>query len=338
MTEDNEKEYGDVLDGAEDNFTDDSQIPEDLEGIPEDIAREIMQKSAANETENAPAPEPEKPADNVTIPYARFKEVTDQKNETEKLLAAYRERYGDLNSQPQQNFSQSQQPAQPQFQPSSIDENFTKQIDDAIKQTAMQMSGLSNEDVEGLDYLDDDDPKISRWNHAKRLSETLVYNEIANRQILQQQQMQLEEMLRNQTISDYRNYVAQQQAADNFSAVQKFAENEFFNAQPELDRQVITASYARISNNIASPADLMVIRDFFSRAKIAYENGQNQQPQRTQQTKPKKPAPNNFPRTNQINGMTGSGGGVSQAALADMLQNKKWNQIPPNYQKMLLGL
>ena len=328
---DEEKEYGDVLDGAEESTDENSEIPADLEGIPENIAREILNKSTETEFEK-PAENPA--TDNVTIPYSRFKEVTDKKNESERLLAAYRERYGDLNTPPQ---TQNQQSA-PQFQPNSIDENFTKQVDDAITQTAMQISGLSKEDVDALDYLDDDDPKISRWNHAKKISEAAVYNEIINRQMLQQQALQQQAMLRDQTINSYNNYVAQQQAADNFLAVQKFAETEFFNAQPDIDKQVITESYARITNNTASPADVMVIRDFFSRAKYAYENGQAPQFQQPQPKPKTKPAPNNFPRTNQVSGSTGSGGGISQAALADMLRNKSWNKIPPNYQKILLGL
>ena len=335
---DAEKEYSDILDGSDDEVADEnSEIPATLEGIPEDIAREIMQKSAETST----ATEPEKPAenpatDNVTIPYQRFKEVTDKKNESERLLAAYRERYGDLNAPPQSQNQPLQNP-QPQFQPNSIDENFTKQIDDAITQTAMQISGLSKEDVDALDYLDDNDPKISRWNHAKKISEAAVYNEIINRQMLQQREMQQQAMLRNQTLADYNNYVAQQQSAANFSAIQQFAENEFFNAQSDIDKQVILESYARINNNTASPADVMVIRNFFSRAKYAFENGQTQQTQRPQPKPKTKPAPNNFPRTNQVSGSSG-GGGISQAALAEMLQNKSWNKIPPNYQKMLLGL
>ena len=345
-----EKIYGDVLDGAEE-VDDNSEIPADFEGIPENIAREVMQESAAeNSGENSteaekPAEKPvENPAtDNVTIPYARFKEVNDKKNESEKLLAAYRERYGDLNSQaqtppPQNSFQTQAQPIQtpPQFQPPSIDENFTKQIDEAIKQTAMQMSGLSKEDVDALDYLDDDDPKIARWNHSKKISEAAIYNDIVQRQMLQQQELQRAAMLRDQTISNYNNFVARQQAADNFSAVQQFAENEFFNAQSDIDKQIIQESYARVSNNTASPADVMVVQNYFSMAKSAFEN--RQAPQIQPQPKPKtKPAANNFPRTNQVSGTTG-GGGISQAALAEMLQNKDWNKIPPNYQKILLGL
>ena len=336
-----EKIYGDVLDGADDTVDDNSEIPADFEGVPENIAREVMQESTAEnstETEKPVEKTVENPAtDNVTIPYARFKEVNDKKNESERLLAAYRERYGDLNSQAQTPPTQNSFQPPPQFQPPSIDENFTKQIDDAIKQTAMQMSGLSKEDVDSLDYLDDNDPKIARWNHAKRISEAAIYNDIAQRQMLQQQEFQRAAMLRDQTISNYNNFVAQQQAADNFSAVQQFAENEFFNAQSDIDKQIIQESYARVSNNTASPADVMVVQNYFSMAKSAFENRQAPQVQR-QQPKPKtKPAANNFPRTNQVSGSTG-GGGISQAALAEMLQNKDWNKIPPNYQKILLGL
>ena len=329
---DAEKTYGDILDGEEETTDDNSEIPAGLEGIPKDIANEVLQNSAV-ETEKAV--ENPAPTDNVTIPYLRFKEVNDKKNEAEKILAAYRERYGELNTQSQSSTPQTQPP---QFQPPSLDENFTKQIDDAITQTAMNISGLSKEDVEALDYLDDDDPKISRWNHAKRISEAAVYNDIINRQMLQQQEFQRAATLRDQTIANYNNFVAQQQAAANFNDVQKFAENDFFNAQPDIDKQIIQESYARVSNNTASPADVMVVQNYFSRAKFAYENGQAPQYQRVQ-PKPKiKPAVNNFPRTNQISGSTGYGGGVSQAALAEMLQNKSWNKIPPNYQKILLGL
>ena len=334
---DTEKTYGDILDGAEETVDDNSEIPAGLEGIPKDIANEVLQDSAAETEKTSENPAP---TDNVTIPYARFKEVNDKKNESERLLAVYRERYGELNTQPStppQNFSQPQQQP-PQFQPPSLDENFTKQIDDAITQTAMNISGLSKEDVEALDYLDDDDPKISRWNHAKRISEAAVYNDIINRQMAQQQEFQRAATLRDQTIANYNNFVAQQQAAANFNDVQKFAENDFFNAQSDIDKQIIQESYARVSNNTASPADVMVVQNYFSRAKFAFENGQAPQYQRVQPKPKTKPAVNNFPRTNQISGSTGSGNGISQAALAEMLQNKSWNKIPPNYQKILLGL
>ncbi len=323
INSDGVKEYGDVLDNADLPPVDEKPIPADLDGIPADIAREVMSRAAKDNPPQESAPD-----DNLTIPYSRFKELSDQKSETEKLLAAYRQRFGDINSPPPIN--QPPPPNPTQFQPPNLDDAFTKQIDDAITQNAMKISGLSKEDVDALDYLEDNDPRISRWRHAKKLSEATVYNDIVNRQIAQQQAAQRFDILRNQSIANYNNYVAQQQAAENFGAVQQFAENDFFNSQPELDRQIIAESYTRIANNTASPADVMVVRDFFSRAKSAF-NGKKNPPA-------PKPAPKNFPRTNQLNGVTGSGGGVSQASLAEMLHSRPWQQIPPEYQRLLLGL
>ncbi|MBQ7199569.1 MAG: hypothetical protein IJS29_09925, partial [Selenomonadaceae bacterium] len=79
-----------------------------------------------------------------------------------------------------------------------------------------------------------------------------------------------------------------------------------------------------------TPADMMIVRDFFTRAENSYAN-------KNAQTNIA-PKPPTFPRTNQLNGTTGSGGGVTQAQLAEMLNTRKWSEIPPSYQKILLGL
>lgn len=317
------QDYGDVLDEEFKITEDETDIPkEETEHVPETLVPD------------------EKNLDDTSIPYKRFKEVIDKKNETEKLLAQYRERYGELDAPPQNFQSQSlpkaaNPPQQiPPQEPPQLSENDIKQLDEIITQRAMQISGLSKEDIENLDYVEDNDPRVARWNHAKRLSEATVYNDIINHQTNQQQEFQRMNALRSQTIADYNNYVAQQQAAENFNAVQKFAENDFFNAQSDIDKQVIMESYARIRNNTAFPADVMVVRDFFSRAKAAYDARQTAPP-----PKPKtKPTANNFPRTNKVNGIIGNGGGVSEATLAEMLRNKPWTQIPPEYQQALLGL
>ena len=206
-----------------------------------------------------------------------------------------------------------------------------KQIDDVITQRALAISGLAKEDVEGIDYLEDDDPRISLWNHARELSKATVYNDILTNHIAQQQELQRMQYLQNQSVNDYNNYVAQKQVAENFDAVRQYATGEFFNEQSPLDKEVITESFARLSRNMATPQDMMIVRNFFSRAENAFAN-RNITPQAPMpQPKP------NFPRTNQLNGVAGNGG-VTQAQLAEMLQNKKWSEISPTYQKMLLGL
>lgn len=335
------KNYGDILDGAVDekSQSDLPPIPKELAGVPEDIARDIISKSSAQiETpaENSDTTESE---NETSVPYKRFKETLDQKNEISQQLAAYRERYGDLSAQtPQQNFQQQNTSYQnePQNYMPQFNSDVVKQIDDAITQRAMAISGLSKEDVESIDYFEDDDPRISLWNHARELSKATVYNDIVANHYAQQQELQRMQMLQNQSVNDYNNYVAQKQATENFEAIRQYATGEFFNAQSAIDKEVITDSFARLGRNMATPADMMIVRDFFTRAENAYAN-RNAQPNNAPKTPLQTPKPN-FPRTNQLNGTAGSGGGVTQAQLAEMLQKRKWSEIPPLYQKILLGL
>lgn len=325
FAEDETTNYGDVLDGAsdEENLP---PIPDELEGIPENIARDIMAKAtektepSANEPAPAPAPAQtsEQPAE-TSVPYQRFKDVIDQKGELEKQIAAYRERYGDI-SAPQA------QPSQPQF-----NEQVISQIEDAITKRAMAISGMSKEDVENLDYIDESDPRISLWNHAKEFSNAAIYGEMVANHVAQQQELQRMQALQNQAVSAYNDYFAQKQATNNFDAIRQFATGEFFDAQSPVDKEIITDSFVRLNQNRTIPADLVILRDFFARAENAYMAKQGQLPT-------PKPAPQvNFPRTNMLQG-SASGGNVTQAQLAEMLRTKKWSEIPPQLQKMLLGV
>lgn len=96
-------------------------IPEDLAGISEEVAREMMAKSAAenstqvesefDEVDDDGNYTGEKDLSRVKIPYSRFKQTIDQKNELatkasdfEKQLALYKQRFGNLDAQPQNNF------------------------------------------------------------------------------------------------------------------------------------------------------------------------------------------------------------------------------------------
>lgn len=339
FAEEEVQNYGDILDGAVEETTEDlPPIPEELAGIPEDIARDVMKKASeiSNTPKPAETPPTETPVETKTddtetaVPYKRFKEIIDQKNELAQQIAAYRERYGEISSQaPTQNQPTPQEmPVQnaPQFNAEVI-----KQIDDAIKQRAMAISGLSKEDVESMDYFEDGDPRIQLWQHARKLSEASVYNDIIANHVAQQQELQRMQYLQNQSVNDYNNYVAQKQASENFDAVRQFATGEFFNAQSPIDKEIITSSFARLRQNQASPADMMIVRDYFNRAENAFAS-------RGTQPAPAQHQTSQFPRTNQLKGTAGGGGGVTQSQLANMLQNRKWSEIPPAYQKILLGM
>lgn len=280
----------------------------------------------------------------VKVPYEKLREQADKASDLEKQLAAYKQRFGDLNqSPPPSNFDY--QPHNPEFNQPSIPPQQPQQaphltaeqaklIDDAIREGAMQISGLSQEDIDSIDYMEDTDPRKSRWRYANKLAENAVFNNIIASQIAQQQALQRADYLKSQATSDFDSYTNQQIADKNFNDIQSFATGEFFNAQSDLEKQILADAYGRLKYNQASPTDMALIKGFFTRARAVYETKNKPQPVKKSPAA-KKPQ---FPRTNQTSGVTGSGGGISASSLEHMLHTKSWNEIPPEYQKMLLGI
>jgi len=327
-------------------FADEVNIPEELSDISEDIAREVIQEHGEKTAEvEKPAEEidaegnytGDKNVEDVQISYSRYKDALDKQKDIEKQLAAYREKFGDINAQP----SPTTLPEQ-KYQPEKVEEkppepkyfsaDDAKQIDDAVTQMAMQMTGLTQEDVDSLDYLDDDDPKLGIWNHAKGLARIAAYNQIIAAQSARQQEEYRRSTLLNQSANDFNSYVEQQRAAENFTALQDFAGTEFFNAQSPVEKQIILEANTRLENRQATPTDFIIVRDFFTRAKAAFD-AKNQQ-----QAPPKKTAPKpQFPRTDKVNGTTGSGGAITNATLAEMINNTSWDKVPQQYKDILLN-
>ena len=122
-------------------------IPEELSGLPEDIARETLaewEKSQPKPEEPQPQEEPPKPPTEESVPYARFKEKVDEANQLKAQIAEYQRQAQQQQQQPQQP-QQPPQP-QPQFQlpQFQITPEDAVKINEAITAEAMQLSGKKN--------------------------------------------------------------------------------------------------------------------------------------------------------------------------------------------------
>lgn len=61
--------------------------------------------------------------------------------------------------------------------------NTTKILNEKIFERTVQMTNFNEEDIESLDYLDDDDPKLETWECAKNIAKIEVANVFINSQI-----------------------------------------------------------------------------------------------------------------------------------------------------------
>lgn len=333
-------------------------IPDELAGISEETAREIM--AEANETaddegqEDAPEPgadadsdNKQYPADGVNnqrVPYGRFKEELDKKKELEEQNKQLQAQLAQLQQQAQAVNQPPAQQAAPQNVPPSeppkpqINKEAVEQINAIVKQQAMQMTGLTQDDLDDMEFMDDDDPRKQSWKTAYDMSRLNVYNGI--QQIQTQRVAQAKQFLQRHEalVKDYNEFAQAEMNEPDYQAVMNYATNDFFeNGISKADQPAIAEAYARIEKNVASPGDIALIKRYYKDAKAAYRSAHPAKAKpkassiqkRVQQAK-------SFPRASQVEGAADTGGNVTVASLQHMFDTMDWDDIPEKYRKMLL--
>ena len=326
-------------------------IPDELQGLPDDVAKAAMdlakteqpkEQEEAEQDGNAGQTSENKNVDglatpNQKIPYNRFKQEVDKRHELEQALNAYKQRFGDINGQqPVQQVPQqaptpqpAPQPVHPQM-PQITPENI-KLINEAAKQQAIQMTGLSQDDIDAMDYMDDDDPKKQTYQYALDTAKANIRENIRTAMAQRQQAAARFLQVHQQSVNDYNNFYREQAQDPQFESVKNFAVNEYFEQLPPAKQQTVAASYARIEKNVASPAEIQLVMDYFRDAKAAFNGGKKT----TNKTTKVKQA-SAMPRADQEDGTAGGNDAVSEATLKHMLDTMPFDKIPEKYQKMLL--
>lgn len=314
-------------------------IPEELNGIPEDIARETMAewKASQAESEDEPAQTGKQPG---AVPYDRFKEKVDEANQLKAQLAQYQRQFGQQ-QQVQQPPPQPQVQQQPQFQAPQvpqpqmkITQEIAKQINLAIVEEARAMTDFTQEEIEEMRFLDEDDPKLAQWNQAKAFATGKVMGAI--RQMQAAQQAQTQQFINNHVaaVQRYNAYVQQAMTDPEYQNIQNFAANDFFSSLPKDEQNVLALSYLRAEKNIASPAELIVVQNYFEKAKAAYRS-RNRGGRRQTQTRQQNPP---LPRADQVTGTVVTDNGQLTERDIERLLETDFTTINPKTQKVMLGL
>ena len=343
-------ENTETVDTASESQEDASTIPPELEGIDDDeIVKEVMAEAkGVSVDELGPKEEPADPAAPSAIPYVRFKEKVDEGKakdaeiaELKKQIEAFKKQQTAPQAPSPQYQPQYQPPQAPQARPQmanpapfQLTPENVQLINQAITEQAQAMAQLSKEDMDSLEYMEDDDPRKQRWEYAKEMARGNIFSRIREAQQAKLAQAQRFMQAHQQSVNDFNAYAQSQAKEADFEAVKDYAINEFFTSLPsQRDKEIITQAYARVEQNVASPEDMYLIKNYFAQAKAAYRANANAKPQK--QTNSKEQTV--FPRSTQVNGAGDAGGGVTIASLEKMLNEMPFEEIDPKYQKMLLG-
>lgn len=349
-------------------------VPDELQGLSSESIKELM-KEMEPEPKNESEPEQEselepeteeevEPADEPPvaepgsvntqdnevvkksgqkIPYERFKEVLDKNNNMKEELEQLKAELAKARTQQPRQQAEAPQPQTQVFtqQPAfNVTPEMSEEIESVVKQQALSMSGLTEEDLESLEYMDDDDSRKVRWEQARRIAESTVYNHIAQVRAEQANNARRLMEIHQQAINSYNEFTVEQQADPDFENIVNFANTDYFNGLPDEDKPVIAEAYLRCQHQTASPQDMAVIKRYFLDAKNEYRKNHNDD------KAPKKSAKNvetkltqskAFPRASQVNGSAGSTGAPSVDALERMLNEVSWDEIPQEYKDLVMN-
>ncbi len=329
------------------------EIPEELEGLPEEAAREAMEEA---KQERTPEPAESDNSDNKpnegshenNIPYPRFKEVIDQKNAMAAELEAYRAKYGNIASTGTQQQAAPPKQTEPPRQaeaPSQVGgmpamqftPEISAKIEEAVNQQALQMIGMSAEDVASLEeYGEEDDPKLKMIANAKAMARNYIMGEIT--EAVRQQQAQRTAYIRQHQnmVDDYNAFVQRESAEPDFKEVQQFAVGAFFEQLPAVDQAALRDAYARTEQQAATPQDIMLVKRYFADAKAAFHRGKTQAPA-PQKAAPKAQKPS-LPRAAEMDGSAATPSqGITNESIAKMLDTMDVDELPESVKKLLEG-
>ena len=336
------------------------ETPSGLEGIDEETAREIMAQLPKEETDESAAEadsdtkqvsDSEQDVSNKSIPYARFKEVNDKSKtyaaENEQLkaelqrLKEQRQQQPPATTQATQAPVQTQQPPAEQQQQVRITPEFAATINNIAYQEALKMSGLTKEEVDVLEFADENDPKLQAWNAAKQFANTQTWNavhrEFENRRTQQAKVVETHQKV----IGDYATFESEQMQQSDFEATKAHATGEYFNQLSPLEQQTLTDAWNRVERKVCSPQDVMVVKNYYIQAANDYRSKNAKQVQTTPEQTLKQKAEKlkqmeRHPRAEQVTGSNALLNDEETRAEMEKMLEGDWDKIPPDVQQKLL--
>lgn len=342
-----------VQTSAEENETENEPVPEELEGLSEEVARETMAEAAKlaepKEKEELPTAKDEQQDDESiiktgSIPYARWAQKLDENNKLKAEIEEYKKKLNAAQSVPQPANDAGARPATPPSQQYStpmpqidLSPEVMKQIDTIKKQEALRMSGLTQEDLDGMEYMEENDPRKARYQFALKMAETNVMNRIQQAQMEQMRHAEAAVRAHNASVKAYNEFATKEMSEPDFDKVKKFATEDYFYGRTPNEQTIISSAYARVESQMATPAEVLLVQQYFTDAKAAYRQSQGKAQNASVNPMQKVNEAKSFPRAQQVKGSSDNETDVSIGTLEQMLKERPWDEIPPEYQKMLMG-
>lgn len=214
-----------------------------------------------------------------------------------------------------------------------ITPELAQTINNLIQERAVKISGLNQDEIDALEYADDNDTNKMRYEQAKSMARNMVMQDVNNKYIELQNRMQYQQNMARTIADETQKFVNEIKETENYQNIMNYATGEGLNKYYSPYEQVaIREAYAKVNAGVGNVSDIMILRSFWNKSVIDFNNNNNVTTKIKEQINKK----NKMPRVSQIQGSGSNKGNIwTIDKIKDALNRGAINEIPPNIQQQI---
>lgn len=216
-----------------------------------------------------------------------------------------------------------------------ITPELAQTINNLIQERALKISGLNKDEIDALEYADDDDANKMRYEQAKSMARNMVMQDVNNKYIELQNRMQYQQTMSRAIANDTQNFVNEIKGTENYQNIMNYATGEGLKKYSPYEQTAIREAYAKVNAGVGNASDMMVLRSFWNKSVMDF-NSNNNSAINNNNIKKQINNKNKMPRVSQIQGTGSDKGSIwTIDKIKAALNSGNLDRIPPNIQKQI---
>lgn len=321
--------YDDDIDNASESKPNDDEVEAKGDNIETDMNSDSVEENISDDKEVDNS-------NNETEPQEDFKALYEKAKA--ELDALKNNQQTNNNNQHNMQFNQGVPVNQTaNMQGFKITPELAQTINNLIQERALKISGLNKDEIDALEYADDDDANKMRYEQAKSMARNMVMQDVNNKYIELQNRMQYQQTMSRAIANDTQNFVNEIKATENYQNIMNYATGEGLNKYSPYEQEAIKTAYAKVNAGVGNASDMMVLRSFWNKSVTDFNSNNNiSTKDNTTKVKEQINKKNKMPRVSQLQGSGSNKGNIwTIDKIKDALNRGAIDEIPPNIQQQI---
>lgn len=218
-----------------------------------------------------------------------------------------------------------------------ITPELAQTINNLIQERAIKISGLNKDEIDALEYADDDDTNKMRYEQAKSMARNMVMQDVNNKYIELQNRMQYQQTMSRAIADETQKFVNEIKGTENYQNIMNYATAEGLKKYSPYEQTAIREAYAKVNAGVGNASDMMVLRSFWNKSVTDFNSNNNiSTKDNTTKVKEQINKKNKMPRVSQLQGSGSNKGNIwTIDKIKDTLNRGAIDEIPPNIQQQI---